>query len=115
MTEESFQQCRKVMQKANHLRGMITRSEGYVKKWTAFEDFHRKELHENQANAAKRNIEKCMITLEKYRRKFAEMKFPESNIIVSKIETVQCEGCGARIAKGNTYCGECLCEDDSDY
>jgi hypothetical protein len=25
-----------------------------------------------------------------------------------------CKGCGARIDPANTYCGECLCEDDSD-
>ena len=39
------------------------------------------------------------------------MKFPDSNMIKPKVESVQCEGCGAKIAKGNTYCGECLCED----
>lgn len=27
----------------------------------------------------------------------------------------KCQGCGTAIAKGNDYCGECLCEDDSDY
>lgn len=23
-----------------------------------------------------------------------------------------CQGCGATVAKGNDFCGECLCEDD---
>lgn len=27
----------------------------------------------------------------------------------------RCQGCGAVIAQDNDYCGECLCEDDSDY
>jgi hypothetical protein len=35
--------------------------------------------------------------------------------IVKKETVHRCSGCGARIAKGNDYCGECLCEDDSDY
>lgn len=26
-----------------------------------------------------------------------------------------CKECGCRIAPGNSYCGECLCEDDMDY
>lgn len=26
-----------------------------------------------------------------------------------------CQGCGCSVAAGNDYCGECLCEDDSDY
>lgn len=26
-----------------------------------------------------------------------------------------CQGCGSRIAVGNDFCRECLCEDDSDY
>lgn len=27
----------------------------------------------------------------------------------------RCAGCGCAIAEGNDYCGECLCEDDSDF
>jgi len=26
-------------------------------------------------------------------------------------EIYRCEGCGASIAKGNDFCGECMCED----
>lgn len=27
----------------------------------------------------------------------------------------RCKGCGCLIAIGNTFCGECMCEDDCGY
>lgn len=27
----------------------------------------------------------------------------------------RCQNCGSKIAAGNDFCGECLCEDDCDY
>jgi uncharacterized OB-fold protein len=39
-------------------------------------------------------------------------KFDESDIT---IEVNRCKECGVEIAPGNNYCGECMCEDDSDY
>lgn len=115
MTEESFQQGRKVMKSINHLRGLITTAKGDVAKWTALEDSYRRQLKEGQANGAKKCIENAMKKLETLRAKFAEMKFPDSNIKNIVIKKVQCAGCGSLIAEGNNYCGECLCEDDSDY
>src|ERR1700752_3636759 len=29
-------------------------------------------------------------------------------------EIYRCESCGAQVAKGNDFCGECMCEDDCD-
>lgn len=115
MTEESFQQCRRVMQKANWLRGRITNAKLNVSKWTKIEDVYKKDLKESQAIGASKMLDKAMTKLEEYRDKFASIKFPDSDIVVEKIKKVQCEGCGSLIAEGNTYCGECICEDDSNY
>lgn len=111
MTEESYQQCRKVMQSINYLRGRITKQEGEVAKWTRMEDVHRIELREGQANGAKKCLEKALAKLIDLRVKFEAITFPDSNIVKPKVQKVQCESCGASIAIGNTYCGECLCED----
>lgn len=115
MTEESFQQCRKVMQRANWLRGRITNAKANVGKWTKIEDAYRKDLKETQAIGASKMLDKAMAKLNECRDKFAAMKFPDDDIVIEKRRTVQCEGCGSNIAEGNTYCGECLCEDDSGY
>jgi hypothetical protein len=108
MTEESFQQGRKFMQSCNLVRGLITKAEGNVAKWTKIEDSHRRELREGQANGAMKCLENAIKYLHELRLKFENMKFPESNIVVIKNKTVQCEGCGNNIAEGNTYCDECL-------
>ncbi len=92
---------------------MISKAKGEVAKWTKIEMSFREQLKENQANGAKKMLEKAMTKLEERRVKFAAIKFPDSEIEPIRQGVVQCEGCGALIAKGNTYCGECLCEDDS--
>lgn len=109
MTEESFQQGRKFMQSCNYMRGIITKAKGDVAKWTKIEDVHRKELRQYQADGAKKCLQNAMKRLDELRIKFEGMSFPNSNIVAVKINKVQCEGCGAAIAEGNTYCGECLC------
>jgi hypothetical protein len=114
MTEESYQQGRKFMRSVNHIRGLITKAEGDVAKWTKIEDSHRRELRHGQADGAKKCLDKAMARLNELRIKFDLMKFPASNIVIVRKKSVQCEGCGAAIAEGNTYCGECLCEDDSE-
>jgi hypothetical protein len=111
MTEASFQQGKKLMQQANYLRGLITKAEGEVAKWTRIQDVHRMEGREGQANGTKKILDNAIKRLEDLRKKFEGMSYPDSNILVVKRRSVQCEGCGAAIAEGNTYCGECLCED----
>lgn len=111
MTEESFQQGRKFMRSCNLMRGLITSAEGNVAKWTKIEDSHRRELREWQADGAKKCLDKAIYRLNELRLRYENMKFPESDIIISRTRQIQCEGCGAAIAEGNTYCGECLCED----
>lgn len=100
------------MQQVNHLRGLITKAEGEVAKWTRIQDVHQREGREGQANGTKKILDKAIKKLDDLRLKFDNMKFPDSNIVVVKKRSVQCEGCGAAIAEGNTYCGECLCEED---
>ena len=96
------------------MRGLITKAEGDVAKWTKIEDSHRRELRSSNADGAKKLLDKAMARLNELRIKFDLMKFPDSNIIIARKRSVQCEGCGATISEGNTYCGECLCEDDSE-
>lgn len=112
MTEESYQQCRKVMQKANYWRGMITKAKGNVSKWTKIEMSYRSDLREAKADGARKMLNGAIERLNEVRHKFLLMSFPASDLQPDKKETIQCEGCGNIIAKGNTYCGECLCEDD---
>jgi len=96
------------MQQANHLRGLITKAEGEVAKWTKIEDVHRRELRASQADGAKKCLNNALKRLDELRTKFANMSFPDSNIRKAYVEKVQCAGCGTAIAKGNEYCGECL-------
>jgi hypothetical protein len=112
MTEESYQQGRKFMRSVNHMRGLITKAKGNVAKWTKIEDAYRKDLKHNQAEGAKKCLDKAIERLDALRIKFEAMKFPESNIVIARKKTVQCEGCGAGIAEGNTYCVECRSEEE---
>lgn len=112
MTETSFQAGRKVMQKANYLRGVITTKKGDVAKWTRIEDVHRREGRISQADGAKKILDKAIDRLNAVRKQFADLKFPQDDL---KEEVTRCKGCGSRIAAGNEYCGECMCEDDCDY
>lgn len=111
MTEASFQAARKLMASANCLRGYITRAKGNVAKWTKIEDVYRRQLKEEQADGAKKMLEKAMNKLNELRAKFLAMTFPENNLIA---EVNRCRECGCRIALGNTHCAECLCENDSE-
>lgn len=109
MTETSFQEARKIMAKANNLRSMITVAENAVSKWTRITEEHKTKGHKHDGTEALLN--KAVERLYKYRSDFSKLDFPPSNMSNVKVEHVQCEECGATIAKGNTYCGECLCED----
>lgn len=111
MTEESYQQGRVFMRKVNYLRGQITEAKGNVAKWTKIQDVHRQNGAEAQAEGTQKILNKAIKRLYDLRLKFEGMSFPDSNIMIVKKKTVQCEGCGANIAEGNTYCGECLVED----
>src|SRR6185295_19925773 len=114
MTEESYQQGRKFMRQVNRLRGLITKAKGEIAKWSNIEDSNIKELRPGPAVGAKKCLQKAMAHLDELRIKFDNMQFPDSNIVIVKKASVQCDGCGQPIAIGNTYCGECLCEDDSE-
>jgi len=81
MTEAQFQETRRVMQSANLIRGLITKSKGEVARWTAIEAGHRNELREGQANGAKKCIEKAIHLLEKRRQKFKDLKLPGEDFV----------------------------------
>ena len=98
------------MQKINYTRGQITKAKGEVAKWTHIEGDHRTNLREAQANGAAKMVEKAIKKLEEVRKKFADLQFPDSNMI-EKVN--RCKECGSRIAERNEYCGECMCENDS--
>lgn len=112
MTEAAFQAARKIMASANYKRGQITKAMGNVAKWTRIEDVHRREGRISQADGAKKCLERAIAKLADERKKFADMKFPDNDLQEPKVESAQCIECGSRVAKGNDYCGECLCEDD---
>lgn len=80
MTEEQYQEARKLMQKANYWRGRITAAKGEVGKWTRIEDCYRRDLKEGKADGAKKMLLKALNTLDKMREKFAAMKFPQDEI-----------------------------------
>lgn len=102
MTEAAFQEGRKVMQKANYLRGIITKWEGEVAKWTRIEGSHRENLRYGQADGAKKMIEKSIKRLEEVRQKFADMTFPPHDIVAP---VNRCKDCGRKIQADE----ECLC------
>jgi hypothetical protein len=111
MTEESYQQCRKLMQSINYQRGLITNAKGEVAKWTKIEAVAREQLREAQANGAKKMLDKAMAKLDALRAKFAAVSFPDSNI-VTPIARNFCELCGTPIAVGFQYCGGCMGDQD---
>lgn len=105
MTETSFQECRKVMQKANWLRGKITDAKGDVAKWTKVEQSHRENMRPTMADGAKKILDKALAKLEEWRKKFAELEFPESNLPPTAEE--RCAECGVKIKKGEEH----VCEE----
>ncbi len=106
MTEESFQQARKVMQKANHLRGRITAAKQLVGKWIRILEEHKANGRDTDKTQAV--VDTQMAKLESVRAKFDAMKFPDHNIVVVKPKMVQCENCGNLTPEGDTYCKNCL-------
>lgn len=100
------------MQRANYLRGIITKRKGEVAKWTKIEDSHRENLNQSQADGANKMLDIAMKRLDEIRKQFSDLKFPDSDIKPVKVQVSQCEQCGAPVAKGNSYCGECLWKDE---
>ena len=107
MTEESYQQGRKLMQRANYMRGMITKAKGNVAKWTKIEMAHRENLNEGQANGARNALEKALKKLEEMRKRFTELKFPEDNIQAAKSKEYRaCQVCDTPTTN-ERYCDAC--------
>jgi len=111
MTEKSYQECRKVMQKATWIRGQITKQKGEVAKWSNIEGSLRSDMKHGQADGVAKMLSKAIGKLHDLREQFRKLEFPAHNLSNEVVQKTQCEACGASIATGNTYCGECLCED----
>jgi hypothetical protein len=94
MTEAAFQECRKVMQKANGWRSMIATAKGNVAKWTKIEDVHRREGRESQADGANKMLQRALAKLNEYRQRFSDLKFPDDNL---KETVLRCLLCGEKI------------------
>lgn len=106
MTEAAYQACRKVMQRANFRRGQIATAKGNVAKWTAIEASHRNELREAQADGAKKALDKALIRLEEEKKKFADLKFPDIDLVEA---FSRCKDCGMKVEYGVEYCGYSIC------
>lgn len=109
MTEQSYQEGRKIMQKANGIRSMIVKAKGEVAKWTKMEMWHKENLNEGQANGARKALEKTLIKLEERRKQFAELKFPDNNIVTNIKEYTSCQVCG-NITSNKMFCD--ICQED---
>jgi cell fate (sporulation/competence/biofilm development) regulator YmcA (YheA/YmcA/DUF963 family) len=104
MTEASYQEGRKFMQKVNHLRGKITEQKGQVAKWTKIESSFRENFKPTNADGAKKMLDKAMVKLTEYREKFAAMKFPDSDITE---KVYRCIECGAKVPNSDVICDTC--------
>lgn len=107
MTEESFQAGKKFMASANCLRSGIIKAKGIVAKWTKLESWYIQEKKQLQAAASRKNLENAIDRLKILRQKFAELKFPESNIESTHSHLFQCQICGTSIKEGQEYCSDC--------
>lgn len=101
MTETSYQLARKVMQRANSLRGMISKAEGEVAKWTRMEQSHIANLKDGPARGAKVILDRALEKLNKIREEFKMLEFPDANAVS---HDGRCRTCWRRIAEGETFC-----------
>lgn len=104
MTELSFQECRKVMKRANWLRGQITKAEGDVAKWTKIEQSYIEQLKQGSADGAKKYLDKVLKKLEEVRKVFTDLEFPANDLISPALK--RCNKCGAKSEKDH------VCEED---
>lgn len=89
MTEESFQQCKKVMKKANTLRRLITVSKKQVAELFEIEQLYLEKEKYLQAEATRKNIDKVLKVLNDRKKRFEELVFPDSNIVVIKTVNIE--------------------------
>ena len=68
---------------------------------------NRANLQHEKADGCKKMLDISMNKLDKAKQKFADLKFPDSNIKAERREMVQCEVCGELVSKGTTYCDKC--------
>lgn len=108
MTEAAFQAAKTIMQKANYIRGLITKAKGDVAKWTKIEDTYRRDNQNNRADGARKSILKFMETLNKHRKDLADLKFPDNDLVAANKQNT-CSACGEPIGKLDKFCSD-ICE-----
>lgn len=108
MTDAAYQECKKVMMKANHLRGKITKAKANVSKWTNIEDVFRREGQTTRADGARKMLLHAIHDLKKVQQEFADLKFPD-NDLKPTVKQNTCKTCGEPISKNDSYCNE-ICE-----
>lgn len=106
MTEAAYQAYRKLMQKANYLRGHITAAEGNVAKWTKIEAANRERMQPAMADGAKKNLDKAVEKLRQAKMKFAAFSFPDCNMPDAPPKPNTCSICGNLVAQGDD-CANC--------
>jgi hypothetical protein len=108
MTEAAFQAARSIMQKANYIRGLITKAKGDVAKWTKIEDTYRHDNQLTRADGARKSVLRSMETLNKHRKALADLKFPDNDLVVTHKQNT-CQTCGEPIGKLDKFCDD-ICE-----
>lgn len=78
MTEETYQQARKIMQKANWIRGKITEAKGKVAQYTNMEDTYIQNMQPGRADWARKMILKAIEKLDEWRQQFKDLRFPDN-------------------------------------
>lgn len=97
MTEKSFQEARKVMQKVNYLRGLITNCKGNVAKWS--------RIYEDKPTVkVKEVLLKAKDNLKLRQEQLLSMRFPDHNL---PDVTNRCDNCGVKIKEKTEH----VCEE----
>jgi predicted nucleic acid-binding Zn ribbon protein len=108
MTEAAYQAAKAVMNKANIIRGRITKAKGNVAKWTRIEDVYRREGNTSRADGTRKIVLKAIEQLKKTQQEFINLKFPDNDLKPVIKENI-CKTCGEPIPKTEKYCND-LCE-----
>lgn len=103
MTEYQYQLARKVMQRANYLRGIITTKKGVVAKWVAMEADAKEKMQPTKVEGFKKLTLKAIEALDKAKKDFKDLKLPEE---MNAPKIYRCEECGTRVKDGNSFCEE---------
>lgn len=107
MTEESYQQARKLMQQLNYLRGQITTAKNAVAKWTRLEAVYAATGNMKQEENAKTYLVNAINHLGGLRKMWDAIQFPASNLPTPRVSQAYCRICQMPISTSEQYCPQC--------